>query len=126
MKRNWDIIREILTRLEEMPDTDSVLQPPNFPSEKAFEYSYHAKLLIEAGLVDGKMSRTLGGGPTYFFIQRLTWNGHEFLDSIRSDTVWEKTKRTFAEKGVDMTFDLVKSVATDIAAVLIRGATGGV
>lgn len=124
MKRNWDTIREILTHLEEMPDTDSILQPSDFPSEKAFEYSYHAELLIDAGLVEGEMSRTLGGGPTHFFIQRLTWAGHEFLDSIRSDTVWEKTKTTFAEKGVDMTFDLVKSVATDIAVALIRGAAG--
>ena len=124
MKRNWDTIREILTRLEGLPDTNATLRLSDFPTDLAFEYSYHTELLMEAGLVEGQMSRTLGGGPTDFFAQRLTWAGHEFLDSIRSDTVWAKTKKTFASKGIDMTFDLVKSVASEISVALIRGATG--
>ncbi len=124
MKRNWETIREILTLLEETPNTDSMLRLSDFPSDQAFEYSYHSELLIEAGLVEGQMFKTISGGPTDFFIQRLTWDGHEFINSIRSETVWGKTKGKFAEKGIDMTFDLVKSVATDIAATLIRGATG--
>ncbi len=124
MQRNWDMIREILTRLEKMPDTDSMLQLSDFPLNQASEYSYNMELLIEAGLVEGQIFKALGGGPTRFFVQRLTWHGHEFLDSIRSDTVWDKTKKTFAAKGTDMTLDLVKSVATDIGLSLIRGATG--
>ncbi|MET4570693.1 DUF2513 domain-containing protein [Rhodanobacter soli] len=124
MKRNWDIIREILTHLEELPNTDSMLELSDFPEDRAFEYAYHVELLIEAGLVEGQMAGTLGGGPADFFARRLTWPGHEFLDSIRSDTVWSKTKRTFTSKGIDMTFDLVKSVASEISVALIRGATG--
>ncbi|MBA1276174.1 MULTISPECIES: DUF2513 domain-containing protein [Pseudomonadaceae] len=124
MKRNWDTIREILTRLEDLPDTDSMLDLSDFPEDGRYEYSYHVELLIEAGIVEGQMSRTLGRGPTHFFARRLTWPGHEFLDSIRSDTVWNKTKKTFAAKGIDMTFDLVRSVASDISLALIRGASG--
>jgi hypothetical protein len=124
MKRNWDTIREVLTRLEELPNTDSTLQLSDFPNEHAYEYSYHVELLIDAGLIEGEMFRTLGRGPTDFFAKRLTWLGHELLDSIRSDTVWNKTKKTFASKGIDMTFDLVKSVASEISVALIRGTTG--
>lgn len=124
MKRNWDTIREILTRLEELPDTDQILRLGDFPPERAFEVSYHTELLIEAGLVEGQMSRTLDGGATQFMAQRLTWGGHEFLDAVRSDTVWSKTKRAFATNGVTMTFDLVKSVAADITTALIRSAAG--
>lgn len=98
MKRNWETIREILIRLEELPDTDANLQLSDFPSDRAYEYSYHSELLIDAGLVEGQMSRTLGLGPTHFFAQRLTWIGHELLDAVRSDTVWNKTKKTFASK----------------------------
>jgi hypothetical protein len=29
----------------------------------------------------------------------LTWQGHEFLDSVRRDTVWQKVKLFVAEKG---------------------------
>jgi|SRR6185312_4747652 len=124
MKRDWDMIREILTKLEDLPDTDTAIQLSDFPESRAFEYSYHVELLIEAGLVEGQVSKYLGGGPAYFLAQRLTWIGHEFLDAVRSDTVWSRTKKTFASKGIDMTFDLVKSVASEIAVAVIRGATG--
>ena len=124
MKRNWDTIREILTALEELPSTDAILRLSDFENDRAFEISYHTDLLIEAGLVEGQMSLTLGGGPTQFMARRLTWPGHEFLDTIRSETVWNKTKGAFAKNGVTMTFDLVKSVAADIAVALIRNASG--
>ena len=124
MKRDWDTIRDLLTRLENLPDTDALLRLSDFPADRKFETSYHMELLIEAGLVEGQMSRTLGGGPTDFFARRLTWPGHEFLDAVRSDTVWNKTKKVFATNGITMTFDLVKSVAADIAVALVKGATG--
>lgn len=41
MKRNWEVIREILIRLEELPSTDVGLQLPDFPAEKAYDYAYH-------------------------------------------------------------------------------------
>lgn len=124
MKRNWETIREILTRLEELQNTDATLQLSDFPADRAFDISYHAELLIEAGLIEGDMHGHIGRGPSDFFARRLSWSGHEFLDAVRSDTVWTKTKKTFATKGVEMTFDLVKSVASEITVALVRGATG--
>lgn len=124
MTRNWDIIRKLLTRLESLPNTDASLRLADFPDEQAYEYSYHAELLIEAGLVVGQMSRTIGTGPTEFILRRLTWEGHEFVDAVQSDTVWEETKETFAAKGLAMTFDLVKSIATEISVAWLRSATG--
>lgn len=121
MKRNWEIIRDILIKLEELPNTDSGLQLSDFPPEKAYEYAYHVELLIEAGIVEGHMSKGAGRGPAHFFAHRLTWDGHEFLDSVRSSTVWSKTKNVFAAKGIEMTFELVKSVAVDISVSLLRG-----
>jgi len=119
MKRNWDTIKEILTRLESLTTEDRTLRLANFPSERSSEISYHVELLIEAGLINGEMSKTLGNKPHDFFVERLTWRGHEFLDSVRNDTVWQKTKKSFAHSGLSMTLDLVKSVATDIATSLI-------
>jgi len=124
MKRNWDTIREVLTHLEEVTP-DRSLQLSNFPSERAAEISYHMELLMEAGLVNGQMSKILGTGPHNFLALRLTWQGHEFLDTIRSDTVWQKTQKSFTGSGISMTFDLVKSVAVDIAASLLKSAITG-
>lgn len=125
MKRNWDTIRELFTKLEDCTLPTDLLQLSNFPSERAAEISYHMELLIEAGLVNGEVARTLGGEPYNFIANRLTWHGHEFLDAIRSDTIWQKTKKVFVSKGVSMTFDLVKSVASELATSVLKSSVGG-
>lgn len=125
MKRDWDIIREILIRLEETAGTEYCLRLSSFPSERAQEISYHVELLMEAGLISGQMAKTLGPGPYDFLAERLTWNGHELLDAIRSNTIWQKTKSSFVSKGLSMTFDLVKSVAVDIASASLKSTMGG-
>ena len=80
---------------------------------------------MEAGLVNGQMSEEFGPEPQDFFANRLTWQGHEFLDAIRSDAVWQKTKKSFLSQGISMTFDLVKSVASDVAASYLKSTIGG-
>jgi hypothetical protein len=97
----------------------------SFPVERVAEVSYHMALLFEAGLVDGQMSKTIGPDPHDFIARRLTWEGHEFLAKIRSETIWQKTKNAFVTKGISMTLDLIKSVATDAATTLLKSAIGG-
>jgi hypothetical protein len=125
MKRNWDVIRELLAKVEECTLPTDMVRLADFPEERQAEISYHMALLIEAGLVQGQVVKTIGPEVKDFFAQKLTWSGHELIDSIRSDTVWNKTKKVFVEKGVDMSIDLIKSVAKEAAAGLIKGALGG-
>jgi DNA-binding transcriptional ArsR family regulator len=114
MKRNWDIIREILLKTEELlPEENLTLS--NFDSDKSDEISYHVKLLEEAGLIKVSIAEFLGGNDIHFDLERLTWTGHEFLDAIRSETIWSKTKKTISEKGGSMTYELIKSVAIGLA-----------
>jgi hypothetical protein len=124
MKRNWETIRELLSKVEECTMPTEMVCLSDFPNDRSAEVSYHMALLIEAGLVHGQMAQTTGPKVKDFFGQRLTWDGHEFLDSIRSDTVWQKTKKTFVEQGISMTFDLVKAVAKETAATLMKGVLG--
>lgn len=124
MKRNWDAIRGLLTKVEACTLPTEMVRLSDFPSEQAAEVSYHMALLIDAGLVNGQMIKTIGPDIEDFFAQKLTWEGHEFLDAIRSDTVWQKTKNVFAEQGISMTFDLVKEGAKKVAAVLLGSALG--
>lgn len=125
MKRNWDTIRELLAKVEACTLPAEMIRLGDFPEEQAAEVSYHMALLIEAGLVNGQMVKTLGPEVKDFFAQKLSWSGHELLDSIRSDTVWQKTKKMFAEQGLSMTFDLVKEGAKQAAVVLLAATIGG-
>lgn len=125
MKRNWDTIREILTKLEDVIPEEDCLQLSGFPIERASEISYHMELLLEAGLVKGQLLEEFGSDSEDFLVTRLTWDGHEFLDAIRNDTVWQKTKKSFVSGGISMTFDLVKSVAAEIAVTYLKSSVGG-
>ena len=121
MKRNWDIIREILVKLEDFSPSPekSCLELSDFKSEDPLTISYHVELMLESGLINGEMhgEMVIVDG---FFIERMTWEGHEFLDSIRSDSVWSKVKAEFSQNKVPMTFDLVKSVSTGITTSLFK------
>ena len=125
MKRNWDTVRELLSKVEGCTLPTEMVRLSDFPPERASEISYHMELLIEAGLVDGQMSKTIGPEVHDFFARRLSWEGHEFIDAVRSDTVWQKTKKTFVSNGISMTFELVKAVAKEAAISILKAALGG-
>jgi len=119
MKRDWDFVREILVKVEELSTSSSSLRESDFSEENRDLAVYHAEILLEAELVKGDISHVMGGPPS-FFILRLTWEGHEFLDSIRDLDTWNKTKTTLKGKGGAMTFDLIKAATRKI----ILGAIG--
>lgn len=110
MKRDWDLIREFLLKLEEKGPSDHSLRANALGNDCRAELAHQMEILLDAGLVAGQMSKSIGGPPD-FIATRLTWHGHEFLDAVRSDTIWEKTKTHFVSKGLSLTFDLARSVA---------------
>ncbi len=114
MERNWETIREILFAAESL-EPDKALTLSNFPLDRAHEISYHIVQLQEAGFIDALISKTLARGPKNFDLRRLTWPGHELLDAIRDESIWNTTKSTISSKGASMTFELVKSVAIQAA-----------
>ncbi len=113
MKRDWDTIREILIRIESFDTATDQLVLEDFPNEDPYKISYHFNLLMDAGLIQGDKSNTNEIVKNHV-AKTLTWSGHEFLDAIKNDTVWEKTKSKFKSVSSAMTFDLVKSVAINI------------
>jgi hypothetical protein len=113
MKRDWDTIREILIATENLEPNKNI-GLSDFDDERAFSIAYHVKLLDEAGIISATLSQTLGTQPMQFYINRLTWEGHEFLDSIKSKSTWDKTKSLISEKGGAMSFDVIKGVAVQI------------
>lgn len=92
MKRDMDLIREILLRIEEDPNADGTkwVRLTDVNGHSSEEVAYHLVLLTEAGFVKGNMA---GSTP---IISRLTWEGHEFVDDIKDSGVWESTKARVA------------------------------
>lgn len=121
MKRDWEIIRAILLRLEEAPTANTILRPDLMLGYPEQEVAYNMRLLSQAGYVEGKFleSKSGNGAINAAIVSRLTNSGHELLDTIRNDSVWGKTKDTFKSKGLDMTFDLVMSVGKRIMEAML-------
>jgi hypothetical protein len=114
MKRNWDTIREILLKAEELTP-GATLRLSDFDTARADEIAYHLKLLDESGLINVSTAEFLGAAGIHFDLDRLTWSGHDFLDAVRNDSIWNKTKAMISEKGGAMTFELIKSFAISVA-----------
>jgi hypothetical protein len=114
MKRNWDTIREILLRTEELT-LGCTLGLSDFEKDREHEIAYHVKLLDESGLIKVSILEYSGDADIYFDLDRLTWSGHDFLDAIRNDSIWNKTKQMITDKGGAMTFELIKSFAISLA-----------
>lgn len=121
MKRDWEIIRAILLKLEDAPTANTNLTPEKVSEFPAQEVAYNMRLLDQAGYVKGKFleSKSGDGAIAAAIVLHMTNAGHELLDTIRSDTVWEKTKDTFKSKGLEMTFDLVLAVGKRIMEAML-------
>lgn len=106
MKRNMDLVRLLLMRSE--GDADAATACEKFGVD---ERAYHVQLLIDAGLVEGFVRRDQKGAFTGAVVSRLTWAGHDFLQSVRDDTLWNKAKKHVLKPGASWTFDILKEWA---------------
>lgn len=112
MQRNWDIIRKILLAVEALPTEDSQL------TSNTEEVAYHMQLCWLEGLIVGG-GESLNGKPITAYANRLTWEGHEFLDKIKNESIWRQVKAMAREKGVDLSFGVIKDLAKALIASVI-------
>jgi hypothetical protein len=114
MQRDWDTIRELLLAIEALAPGQT-LTLNDFEKARCSEINYHALLLDEAGLIEASFFDGLSDGRGLTGIERLTWDGHDFLDAIRSDTVWKRTRAMIMEKTGTTSFAVVKDMAVQVA-----------
>lgn len=90
MKRNMDLIRRIALATTDIAD-DKVLS--ELPGVTEAEFATHVQWMHEAGLVFASITPKDSMRPAQnAVVWRLTWEGCEFADAVRSDTLWEKAK----------------------------------
>jgi hypothetical protein len=96
MKRDMELARLILMRIEAQENyRDNIsCEFEGFTEEQV---QYHIMLLNEAGLVVAIDASSLQ--DIYWIPQRLTWQGHEFIESARDNKTWNKAKEIMAKTG---------------------------
>lgn len=104
MKRDLDLIREIMLTLE-----DQMEYGENFTSDKLFaimanetlsieKLSYHIGLLVEANHIKAKENKYFGDVSDYV-INTITNEGQDFIDTVRQDNTWNIVKAKAVEIG---------------------------
>lgn len=98
MRLDYDCVRNILLSVESL-GFDDALYNENFADFNLLrEYhpqkmEYTVKRLAEAGFIPSEPVMTMVNGNIRYSISSLTWDGHQFLDYIRNEDVWNKTKK---------------------------------
>lgn len=115
MQRDMDIIRSILFEVEKIENSDN-WQPENLEQYTQEEINYHLMLLKEAELIK---ATSLNDGNIWV-PERLTWDGHDFLDASRNETVWKRVKGKIAEMGGSLAFEMIKSLLITGSAELLN------
>ena len=118
MKRDMDLARAILLALEDSPDVAGG-QAITVDGVSDLEVSYHVKLLHDAGLIE---AFDFSDQSDFKWVpQRLTWDGHEFLEAARSETIWIKAKQLVTDRVGGISFDVLKAVLVDLAKKAVIG-----
>lgn len=123
MKLDPNCVRDILLELEKLPyqksctisDLGNVLS-----SYQEDELSYSCFKLAEANYIDITSIQTIASsGPEIRSINDITFYGHEFLNNIRSDTVWDDVKAVGAKIGAN-SVSAFTQIASGVVTALIK------
>jgi len=119
MKRDMDLAREILLKVEESPRATGIgVFDLKIGGQSHEEVSYHIMLLHQAGLIEAfePPCDDIDWAPSC-----LTWAGHEFLDAYREETFWHKAKSFVLEKTGSLGMEALKQAVPFVVQQAIKG-----
>ncbi|WP_404403835.1 DUF2513 domain-containing protein [Jeotgalibacillus malaysiensis] len=114
MERNVELLKKILLYIELDQQPDKLKYNITIDNYDSKVISYHIKLLVEAGFLEGK---DLGFDIYLWGAKSLTNSGHDFLDAIRNDTIWNKTQDEIKRQGMNLKnipLDMVKALMIQV------------
>ena len=118
MKRDMDLVRKILLFTEALPPGSGSVRLP-YPDASQNELEYHAMMLVERGLLKKRGGVHIDAEDVGVYPDGLTFEGHDFLDAIRNDTVWRKTMDKVTSTLGSASFEIIKSIAEGYAKQLL-------
>ena len=98
MKRDMDLCRKILLSVEAREGT---VGPEEVSIEGYTEgqIGYHAKLLADQGLLEGRDITGVGGSTHRYAPRCLTYAGHDFLEAARTTHAGKRQRQKWRQRG---------------------------
>lgn len=115
MQRNMELIIKILKHLEARNEI-TVIETLHLDGEDDRVVAYHLRRMFEAGLLDAEsvVSSTTPTRIIRVLPFGLSWAGHEFLESIKNQTVFNKLKSRLGDSLSSVPFELIKELAISL------------
>ena len=121
-----NLIRSLLIKLEELPIRRSGIVHITPDAEEIAvsgydvdQIEYHLSQSLQAGFIDdGNVRPAIGIG-----FRCLTPRGHDFVDTLRDPTIWDKTNKAAKAAGVS-TIEFFWGIAKEIAKAEIKRHSG--
>ena len=131
MKLNPDCIRDVLLYLEENLKIENcqkfsqvtlhqLKQGLNKYSEDDVFYSVYN--LHQIRFIEGNIKDANNIKMYFCEIYNITWNGHQFLNTIRPKSVWEATKTGATKLGI-MSMSALSTISMKVAEAVVTNPT---
>lgn len=122
MKRDLELVRDILIVIEEQEYdctandiSRSLSDKGNDTLHRSSSLKHHLEIMTQADLIDCEIRQFFGGNWTTNGPVKITWNGHEYLNSVRDNGIWEKVKKKIgSDKLQSVPLKVIQSVAITI------------
>jgi len=115
VRRDNDLIRTLLFKYE--ADDEWLLLTVGDTSGASSDErreNYHMQLLIDQGFL------TFVGDSAF----RITAQGHDYLDAVRDEGIWQQAKNVVRETGGSATLEVMKALAVGLMKRKISEHTG--
>lgn len=123
MKLNQDCLRDLMLYLEDTLTMRNYILIDCYSNDTFLEkyniddLRYTALKLIEANYIDASTRKFLDVAVPEIRIKSITFAGHKFLDTIRDDKVWKKTKNVlsgFKSTSIEIISETASKVITNL------------
>lgn len=104
MKRDLELIRKVMLEAEKTKDPYELVDP-KIEGYNETEISYHVALLDDAGLLHGQDRSAIG--VFRWSAGTLTWAGHEFVEAVRDEDVWNEARAIVEKSGNGVVFEIL-------------------
>ena len=131
MKLNPDCIRDVLLYLEENLYVDlnkksfNTIELKDLRIELTLrekydeeEIWYSVYNLAKIGYIEGKISDSGDMKMMFCQIRNITWEGHQFLNTVRPQNIWDATLQGASKLGI-MSMSALSTIAMEVAKAVV-------
>lgn len=124
LERDMELVFKILKKIVDSEYKEIYCKPLKIDGYESDQIGYHLYLMNNAGLLEANIQDSTVG-PMFdraIFIE-MTWEGYEFLDALKNETVFKKFKNILKEKGQNIPFKVASELLMQISTNYFLGSS---